>query len=142
LPTMSDVERKKLLNFCIVGAIRFFQNMMSVGLFHNCPSGAGPTGVEFAAELHDLLHTDMDRYYPTLSRLAKITLYDTADHILGSFDKSLVKCASTVILLLHSDVKPKCLAATQKENFEETVLVYSRDTMLNVLKRCVNFYLR
>lgn len=58
--------------------------------------GAGPTGVEFAAELHDLLHSEMERYYPILSRFAKITLYDTADHILGSFDKSLVKCASIV----------------------------------------------
>ena len=38
-PTITDSDRRKLLNFCIVGA--------------------GPTGVEFAAELHDLLHTEI-----------------------------------------------------------------------------------
>ncbi|KAH7909184.1 FAD/NAD(P)-binding domain-containing protein [Hygrophoropsis aurantiaca] len=68
-PYLSDVDRRKLLNFCIVGG--------------------GPTGVEFSAELHDLLHAEIDRHYPSLARMAKITLYDVAPNILGSFDKSL-----------------------------------------------------
>jgi len=68
-PTVSDIQRRNLLNFCVVGG--------------------GPTGVEFAAELHDLLHEEMERYYPSLARLAKITVYDVAPSILGSFDKSL-----------------------------------------------------
>ncbi|KAF9453319.1 NDE1, mitochondrial external NADH dehydrogenase [Macrolepiota fuliginosa MF-IS2] len=68
-PTLSDIERRNLLNFCIVGG--------------------GPTGVEFAAELHDLLQTDVNIHYPNLARLAKITLYDVADSILGTFDQSL-----------------------------------------------------
>lgn len=38
-PTLSDVERANLLHFVIVGG--------------------GPTGIEFAAELHDLLASDM-----------------------------------------------------------------------------------
>ncbi|KAF5350487.1 hypothetical protein D9756_008688 [Leucocoprinus leucothites] len=70
-PTMSDIQRRNLLNFCIVGG--------------------GPTGVEFAAELHDLLQSDARVHYPNLARLAKITLYDVADSILTSFDRSLVK---------------------------------------------------
>ncbi|KAF5373261.1 hypothetical protein D9615_007477 [Tricholomella constricta] len=70
-PTVSDVEKRKLLNFCIVGG--------------------GPTGVEFAAELHDLLHSDIAKHYPALARLSKINLYDVAPQILGSFDNSLVK---------------------------------------------------
>ena len=53
--------------------------------------GGGPTGVEFAAELHDLLHAEIKRHYPTLARMAKITLYDVAPNILGSFDRSLAK---------------------------------------------------
>ncbi|KAG5647435.1 hypothetical protein DXG03_009365 [Asterophora parasitica] len=69
-PTVPDVEKRKLLNFCIVGG--------------------GPTGVEFAAELHDLLHSDIAKHYPALARLAKINLYDVAPQILGSFDKNLV----------------------------------------------------
>jgi len=68
-PTLSDVDRRNLLNFCIVGG--------------------GPTGVEFAAELHDLLHSDIERHYPSLARMAKINLYDVAPNILGNFDRSL-----------------------------------------------------
>ncbi len=68
---MSDIERRNLLNFCIVGG--------------------GPTGVEFSAELYDLLHTDMAEHYPALARMARINLYDVAPSILGSFDKNLVE---------------------------------------------------
>ncbi|KAK7042308.1 FAD/NAD(P)-binding domain-containing protein [Favolaschia claudopus] len=70
-PTLSDIDRRNLLNFCIVGG--------------------GPTGVEFAAELHDLIHAEMANHYPTLAKLAKITIFDVAPSILGSFDKSLVE---------------------------------------------------
>ncbi|KAA1471917.1 FAD/NAD-P-binding domain-containing protein [Dentipellis sp. KUC8613] len=72
-PIVTDVERRHLLNFCIVGG--------------------GPTGVEFAAELHDLLHTDMARHYPALARMAKISLYDVAPKILGNFDRGLAEYA-------------------------------------------------
>ncbi|KAF8178088.1 pyridine nucleotide-disulfide oxidoreductase-domain-containing protein [Mycena galopus ATCC 62051] len=72
-PTLSDLDRRNLLNFCIVGG--------------------GPTGVEFASELHDLLHAEITDHYPTLAKLAKITIYDVSPSILGNFDKSLVEYA-------------------------------------------------
>ncbi|KAI0705500.1 FAD/NAD(P)-binding domain-containing protein [Earliella scabrosa] len=72
-PTITDADRRKLLNFCIVGG--------------------GPTGVEFAAELHDLLHTDMARHYPSLAAMARINLYDVAPSILGGFDAGLQEYA-------------------------------------------------
>lgn len=68
-PTITDDDRRKLLHFCIVGG--------------------GPTGVEFAAELHDLLHAEIKQSYPSLARMAKISLYDVAPRILGSFDVGL-----------------------------------------------------
>ena len=68
-PTITDADRRKLLNFCVVGG--------------------GPTGVEFAAELHDLLHTDMSKHYPSLAAMARINLYDVAPSILGGFDAGL-----------------------------------------------------
>ncbi|KAG5219645.1 mitochondrial external NADH dehydrogenase, NDE [Salix suchowensis] len=85
-PTISDLERRKLLNFCIVGPSAYH---LSPDMYM---SSGGPTGVEFAAELHDLLHTEMERHYPGLTRFAKISMYDVAPHILGTFDESLVKC--------------------------------------------------
>lgn len=42
------------------------------------------TGVEFAAELHDLLTSDMKRNYPALAPLARIVIYDVAPQILQS----------------------------------------------------------
>ncbi|KZV99002.1 NDE1, mitochondrial external NADH dehydrogenase [Exidia glandulosa HHB12029] len=73
LPTTSETERKRLLNFCIVGG--------------------GPTGVEFAAELHDLLGRELKKAYPKVIEEAKITVYDVAPQILGSFDSGLVDYA-------------------------------------------------
>ncbi|CAL1709677.1 unnamed protein product [Somion occarium] len=73
-PIITDDERRKLLHFCIVGG--------------------GPTGVEFAAELHDLLHTEIRRHYPGLARFARISLFDVAPTILGSFDSGLQQYAS------------------------------------------------
>ncbi|KAH9885261.1 FAD/NAD-P-binding domain-containing protein [Cubamyces lactineus] len=73
-PTITDADRRKLLNFCIVGG--------------------GPTGVEFAAELHDFLHSDIARHYPALARMAKINLYDVAPMILGGFDTGLQEYAT------------------------------------------------
>ena len=59
-------------------------------LFWNT-KGGGPTGIEFSAELHDLIHADITKHHPTLARLCKITVYDVAPEILGSFDQSLRK---------------------------------------------------
>lgn len=46
-PTVTDQERAGLLHFAIVGG--------------------GPTGVEFAGELHDTLTTDLEQAYPELA---------------------------------------------------------------------------
>ncbi|KAF9238109.1 FAD/NAD(P)-binding domain-containing protein [Melanogaster broomeanus] len=81
-PILSDIQRRNLLNFCITTLTRAMNTFMMF-------TGGGPTGVEFSAELHDLLHAEIERHYPSLARLAKITLYDVAPNILGSFDKSL-----------------------------------------------------
>lgn len=61
-------ERERLLSFVIVGG--------------------GPTGVEFAAELHDFLIEDVARVYPQLMPLVRITIVEGRS-ILGSFDASL-----------------------------------------------------
>lgn len=65
----ADAQRRALLHFAVVGG--------------------GPTGVEFAAELHDLIHEDLLRLYPWLSPYVKITVYDVAEKILPMFDREL-----------------------------------------------------
>jgi len=73
LPTTSDEQRKQLLNFAIVGG--------------------GPTGIEFAAELHDIIREDLSRVYPELIPFHKITIYDVATKVLPMFDEKLGKFA-------------------------------------------------
>lgn len=62
LPTLSEEERKRILHFVVVGG--------------------GPTGVEFAAELHDYVNEDLVKLYPQVKNAVKITLLEATDHIL------------------------------------------------------------
>ena len=73
LPTTSEALRVKLLRFAVVGG--------------------GPTGMEFAAELSDLVRQDMMKLYPRLAPKVHITVYDVMPHILSMFDETLSKYA-------------------------------------------------
>lgn len=55
--------------------------------------GGGPTGIEFSAELHDIIHEDLARIYPELIPFHKITVYDVATKVLPMFDEKLAKYA-------------------------------------------------
>ena len=73
LPTTPEETRKQLLNFAIVGG--------------------GPTGIEFAAELFDLIRDDLIKLYPDLADLPKVTIYDVAPRMLAGFDDQLAEYA-------------------------------------------------
>lgn len=73
LPTTSDKIRDALLHFAIVGG--------------------GPTGMEFAAQLCDLVHQDLRKLYPALTEHVQISLYDVAPKVLPLFDASLTDYA-------------------------------------------------
>lgn len=69
VPNLEETERKKLLHFVVVGG--------------------GPTGVEFAAEMHDFLAEDLRKAFPLLMNDVRITLLEASDHILNTFDAAL-----------------------------------------------------
>lgn len=69
IPTVSEEERARLLHFVVVGG--------------------GPTGVEFAAELADFVHGELQKAYPTLASRTLITLIEAGSSILSSFDQKL-----------------------------------------------------
>ncbi|KAI8963547.1 FAD/NAD(P)-binding domain-containing protein [Daldinia sp. FL1419] len=73
LPITSEEDKKKLLHFAIVGG--------------------GPTGIEYAAELHDLIRDDLSHTYPDLMEFVTITVYDVAPKVLPMFDKKLADYA-------------------------------------------------
>lgn len=92
LPTTSDEERRRLLSFVICGG--------------------GPTGVEFAAELCDMLNEDLSRSFPRLLRNEiSVHLIQSRSHILNTYDETLSLYAEQrfahdqVDLLTNSRVK-------------------------------------
>lgn len=60
-------------------------------LLHMVVVGGGPTGVEYAAELHDYLKEDLADWYPELVSKIKITLVEALPHVLPMFSKSLIE---------------------------------------------------
>lgn len=111
LPTTSDEERRRLLSFVI--------------------SGGGPTGVEFAAELFDLLNEDMSVQFPKLLRNEiSVHLIQSRSHILNTYDEAVSKYAEErfgrdqVDVLTNSrvkEVRPDKILFTQKGENGETV---------------------
>lgn len=68
-PLVSEEERRRLLHFVVVGG--------------------GPTGVEFAAELHDFIEDDLRTAFPDLAHDVRITLLEASKGILNMFDQKL-----------------------------------------------------
>jgi NADH dehydrogenase len=74
LPTTPDAERRRLLSFVV--------------------SGGGPTGVEFAAELFDLLNEDLVHHFPKVLRNEiSIHIIQSRGHILNTYDEAVSKYA-------------------------------------------------
>ncbi|RYP91343.1 hypothetical protein DL770_002577 [Monosporascus sp. CRB-9-2] len=104
LPTTKDEERKRLLSFVV--------------------SGGGPTGVEFAAELFDLLNEDLTKRFPRILRNEiSVHLIQSRSHILNTYDETLSRYAEEkfardqIEVLTNSRVKevfPDKIAFTQK----------------------------
>lgn len=68
-PELSQDERRRLLHFIVVGG--------------------GPTGVEFAGELHDFLLQDLAKWFPEIAEFMQVTLIEAGDRLLNSFSKTL-----------------------------------------------------
>lgn len=111
LPTTSDEERKRLLSFVV--------------------SGGGPTGVEFAAELFDLLNEDLTALFPKILRNEiSVHLIQSRGHILNTYDEAVSKYAEErfnrdqVDVLTNSrvkEVRPDRILFTQKDEKGETI---------------------
>lgn len=92
LPTTTDDERKQLLSFVVCGA--------------------GPTGVEVAAEIFDLINEDLPRLYPKILRQeVSIHIIQSRSHILNTYDSAISEYAmqrfrnDNIDLLVNSRVK-------------------------------------
>ncbi|SCV04949.1 LANO_0G14994g1_1 [Lachancea nothofagi CBS 11611] len=74
LPTTTDEERKKLLSFVVCGG--------------------GPTGVEFAAEVFDLMNEDLPKTYPKILRQqVSVHIIQSRSNILNTYDETISEYA-------------------------------------------------
>ncbi|KAK5008821.1 hypothetical protein LTR28_003463 [Elasticomyces elasticus] len=111
LPTTSDEERRRLLSFVV--------------------SGGGPTGVEFAAELYDMLNEDLCRYFPRILRNEiSVHVIQSRGHILNTYDEALSLYAEArfahdqIEVLTNSrvkEVRPDKILFTQKDENGATI---------------------
>lgn len=69
LPSATGAERKQLLSFVVVGG--------------------GPTGIEFAGELSDLMRREIRRAAPELAEDVSITVVEASSDILSVFSQAL-----------------------------------------------------
>jgi NADH dehydrogenase FAD-containing subunit len=53
--------------------------------------GGGATGVEAAAEIHDLIHEELAASYPELAPLARVILVEALGRLLTGFDEALAE---------------------------------------------------
>jgi NADH:ubiquinone reductase (non-electrogenic) len=65
--------------------------------------GAGPTGLEFAAELNDCIQEDFVKLFPTEVEQSSVTLVSSSKSLLSTYDKRVSDF--TGALLSESDVK-------------------------------------
>jgi len=61
-------------------------------LLHVVIVGGGPTGVEFGAEVYDMLRSDISKKYPDIARYVRVTLIDAAQ-VLSMFDAKMQEYA-------------------------------------------------
>ncbi|KAI5252748.1 NADH-ubiquinone oxidoreductase subunit [Aureobasidium subglaciale] len=111
IPSTTDEERRRLLSFVVCGG--------------------GPTGVEFAAELFDMLNEDLCNYYPRILRNEiSVHVIQSRGHILNTYDETLSKYAEarfakdSVDILTNSRVKEvqkDKILFTQKDEEGKTI---------------------
>ena len=77
LPSLTDEQRQNDLTVAVIGA--------------------GPTGIEFAAELRDFVEEDGPKYYPTLLKHVRIKVIEASSSVLAPFDKGLQEEAIRVM---------------------------------------------
>ncbi|SCU98025.1 LAFA_0G14972g1_1 [Lachancea sp. 'fantastica'] len=74
LPTTTDEERKNILSFVVCGG--------------------GPTGVEFAAEVFDLMNEDLPKIYPRILRQqVSVHIIQSRSNILNTYDETISEYA-------------------------------------------------
>ena len=99
LPSMSVAQIEDLLRFVVIGA--------------------GPTGVELAAELYDLVYNDVAKTFPKrLLKHVSINIIDLQDRLLSTYDRDIQNYATD----FFQKANINCILNTQVKEVKQCVL--------------------
>jgi NADH dehydrogenase len=105
LPTTTDEDRRRLLSFVICGG--------------------GPTGVEFAAELYDMLNEDLMGNFPKVLRNEiSVHVLQSRGHILNTYDEALSKYAEARFAHDHVEI----LTNSRVQEVQSDKVLFSQKT--------------
>ncbi|GAN07750.1 NDE2 mitochondrial exteRNAl NADH dehydrogenase [Mucor ambiguus] len=93
-------------------------------LLHMVVVGGGPTGIEYAAELHDFLVEDLTHWYPELAGKIKITLVEAMPNVLPAFSKQLIDYTESTFKQQNIHLHTKTMV---KEVKEKEIIVQGPD---------------
>src|SRR5829696_147343 len=82
--------------------------------------GGGPTGVEIAAEIDDLIDEELRHSYPELAPQARVVLVEALERLLTSFDEALSDY--TKRHFLHAGIEVRTQAKVQSIERDRVVL--------------------
>ena len=100
LPDVPEARLKELLSFVVIGA--------------------GPTGVELAAELYDMVYEDVAKMYPSsLLPHVKISIIDLQEKILSAYDRRIAEYATDFFQRANIE----CLLNKQVQEVREDCVV-------------------
>jgi len=94
----------------------------------------GVKGVEFSSELHDFISEDLSRLYPQLMAHTRMTLYDVAPQILGTFDQNLSAYATRKFARRGIQIKVRWLDATENSIAADLYAWLNDDRPIGILK--------
>ncbi|EFX03867.1 alternative NADH-dehydrogenase [Grosmannia clavigera kw1407] len=92
LKEIGDAQRirKKIMDCVETAALKDQTSEEIDRLLHMVVVGGGPTGVEFAGELHDFFEDDIKKLIPDIADRFRVTLIEALPNVLPSFSKQLI----------------------------------------------------
>lgn len=87
----ADKIRTRLMDAIETAAFKGMPDAEIDRLMHMVVVGGGPTGVEYAGELHDFLIDDLRKWYPEIADRLRITLIEALPNVLPAFSKQLIQ---------------------------------------------------
>jgi NADH:ubiquinone reductase (H+-translocating) len=141
LYTMEDAVRLKEHILKTFEAVDKNTALIDEGALTFCVAGGGPTGVELAGALAELLHTDLQEDYPNLPvDKAKVMLYEHAAQLLAPFAPKLQTYAQRALqergVEIHtgtgvSQIGPTSIALSTGDTVNTHTLVWAAGLQAN-----------